>query len=119
MLTHCLPESNFANPLSCFWQTFAMPMAKFCQRGGKVLPMGRQNLANKEARKKHCFFGRKKQVPIFVFPRKKESHKYVFMKKKKLLKQLIVNFQHSLPAEVYPRTLVLPTDSGKIITVPD
>ncbi|WP_373161398.1 hypothetical protein [Bacteroides uniformis] len=41
------------------------------------------------------------------------------MKKKKLLKQLIVNFQHSLPAEVYPCTLVLPTDSGKIITVPD
>ncbi|WP_262703106.1 hypothetical protein [Bacteroides sp. AM32-11AC] len=41
------------------------------------------------------------------------------MKKKELLKQLIVNFQHSLPAEVYPRTLVLPTDSGKIITVPD
>ena len=31
MLTHCLPESNFANPLSCFWQTFAMPMAKSCQ----------------------------------------------------------------------------------------
>ena len=58
-------------------------------------------------------------IPIFVFPRKKESHKYVFMKKKELLKQLIVNFQHSLPAEVYPRTLVLPTDSGKIITVPD
>ena len=26
------------------------------------------------------------------------------MKKKELLKQLIVNFQHSLPAEVYPRT---------------
>lgn len=40
------------------------------------------------------------------------------MKTKELLKQLIVNFQHSLPAEVYPRTLVLPTDSGKIITVP-
>ena len=47
---------------------------------------------------------------------KKESHKYVFMKKKKLLKQLIVNFQHSLPAEVYPRTLVLPTDSGKTVS---
>ncbi len=95
-----------------------MPMAKFCQRGGKALPMGRQNLANKEARKNIVSLA-EKQVPIFVFPRKKESHKYVFMKKKKLLKQLIVNFQHSLPAEVYPRTLVLPTDSGKIITVPD
>jgi len=105
-ITHCLSARNFANHLPCPWQTSAMPMA-------------RQTLANKEARKKHCFFGRKKQVPIFVFPRKKESHKYVFMKKKKLLKQLIVNFQHSLPAEVYPRTLVLPTDSGKIITVPD
>ena len=78
--------------------------------------MGRQNLTNKEARKKTLILWQK---PIFVFPRKKESHKYVFMKKKKLLKQLIVNFQHSLPAEVYPRTLVLPTDSGKIITVPD
>ena len=84
-----------------------MPMAKFCQRGGKALPMGRQNLTNKEARKKTLFLWQK------------ETHKYVFMKKKKLLKQLIVNFQHSLPAEVYPRTLVLPTDSGKIITVPD
>ena len=51
MLTHCLPESNFANPLPCFWQTFAMPMAKFCQRGGKVLPMGRQNLVIGVARK--------------------------------------------------------------------
>ena len=91
---------------------FAKAVAKPCQWEGKTLPTRRQE-------KKHCFFGRKKQVPIFVFPRKKESHKYVFMKKKKLLKQLIVNFQHSLPAEVYPRTLVLPTDSGKIITVPD
>jgi hypothetical protein len=53
MLTHCLPESNFANPLPCFWQTFAMPMAKFCQRGGKVLPIGWQNLANLSARKTH------------------------------------------------------------------
>ena len=96
-----------------------MPMAKFCQRGGKALPMGRQNLAKgKEARKKTLFLWQKETSPYIRLP-KKESHKYVFMKKKKLLKQLIVNFQHSLPAEVYPRTLVLPTDSGKIITVPD
>jgi hypothetical protein len=98
--------------LPCLWQSFANAVAKPCQWEGKTLPTRRQE-------KKHCFFGRKKQVPIFVFPRKKESHKYVFMKKKKLLKQLIVNFQHSLPAEVYPRTLVLPTDGGKIITMPD
>ena len=51
VLTHCQPESNFANLLPCFWQTFAMPMAKFCQRGGKVLPRGWQNLANLSARK--------------------------------------------------------------------
>ena len=95
-----------------------MPMAKFCQRGGKALPMGRQNLANKEARKKTLFLWQKETNPYIRLP-KKESHKYVFMKKKKLLKQPIVNFQHSLPAGVYPRTLVLPTDSGKIITVPD
>ena len=40
------------------------------------------------------------------------------MKKKELLKQLIASFQHSVPMEVYPRELKLPTDSGKIITVP-
>lgn len=40
------------------------------------------------------------------------------MGKKELLKQLIAGFQESLPAEVYPRELVLPTDSRKIITVP-
>jgi len=51
-ITHCLSARNFANHLPCPWQTFAMPMAKFCQRGGKALPMERQNLANKEARKK-------------------------------------------------------------------
>ncbi len=71
-----------------------MPMAKFCQRGGKALPMGRQNLTNKEARKKTLFLWQKETSPYIRFPRKKESHKYVFMKKKKLLKQLIVNFQH-------------------------
>ena len=79
--------------------------------------MGRQNLANKEARKKHCSLA-ERTSPYIRLP-KKESHNMSLMKKKKLLKQLIVNFQHSLPAEVYPRTLVLPTDSGKIITVPD
>lgn len=40
------------------------------------------------------------------------------MKTKELLKQLIASFQHSLPVEVYPRELILPIDSGKIITVP-
>ena len=38
MLTRCLPESHFANPLPCFWQTFAMPMAKFA----KSMAMGCQ-----------------------------------------------------------------------------
>lgn len=40
------------------------------------------------------------------------------MGKKELIKQLIVAFQTSLPAEVCPRELSLPIDSGKIITVP-
>lgn len=40
------------------------------------------------------------------------------MKKKELLKQLIATFQNSLPVKVYPRELVLPADSDKIITVP-
>lgn len=40
------------------------------------------------------------------------------MKKKELLKQLIAGFQAGLPVEVYPRELVLPVDSNKIITVP-
>lgn len=40
------------------------------------------------------------------------------MGKKDLIKQLIVAFQASLPAEVCPRELSLPVDSGKIITVP-
>lgn len=40
------------------------------------------------------------------------------MGKKGLIKQLIVAFQTSLPAEVCPRELSLPIDSGKIITVP-
>jgi len=93
-------------------------LANFCHAYGKVLPTRWQSLANKEARKKTLFLWQKETSPYIRLP-KKESHKYVFMKKKKLLKQLIVNFQHSLPAEVYPRTLVLPTDSGKIITVPD
>ena len=53
--------------------------------------MGRQNLANKEARKKTLFLWQKETNPYIRLP-KKESHKYVFMKKKKLLKQLIVGF---------------------------
>lgn len=40
------------------------------------------------------------------------------MKKKELLKQLIAGFQAGLPVEVYPRELMLPVDSNKIITVP-
>ena len=36
----------------------------------------------------------------------------------KLLKQLIAGFQAGLPVEVYPRELMLPVDSNKIITVP-
>lgn len=40
------------------------------------------------------------------------------MGKKELIKQLIAAFQASLPAEVCPRELTLPIDSGKIITVP-
>lgn len=40
------------------------------------------------------------------------------MKTKELLKQLIVTFQNSLPIDVLPRELSLPTDSKKIITVP-
>lgn len=38
------------------------------------------------------------------------------MKKKELLKQLISGFQAGLPVEVYPRELMLPVDSNKIIT---
>ena len=42
----CLTLKDEAYPCLLYtspWQTFAMPMAKFCQRGGKALPMGRQN----------------------------------------------------------------------------
>ncbi len=40
------------------------------------------------------------------------------MKKKELIKELIVNFQQSLPASVIQRNLQLPLHTGKIITVP-
>ncbi len=40
------------------------------------------------------------------------------MKKKELLKELIVNFQRSLPGKVIERELMLPLHGGKIITVP-
>lgn len=40
------------------------------------------------------------------------------MEKKELIKQLIAGFQNALPVEVCPRELLLPVDSGKIITVP-
>lgn len=40
------------------------------------------------------------------------------MKRKDLLKQLIVTFQESLPIAILERELLIPVDSGKIITVP-
>ncbi|WP_281220474.1 hypothetical protein [Bacteroides uniformis] len=46
-------------------------MAKFCQRGGKALPMGRQNLAKgKEARKKTLFLWQKETSPYIRLPKK-------------------------------------------------
>ena len=43
--------TNFANSLPHLWQNFAMPMAKVCQRGGKVLPIRWQKLVNLLARR--------------------------------------------------------------------
>lgn len=37
---------------------------------------------------------------------------------KELLKQLLVTFQHSLPREIEQRDVLIPTETGKIITLP-
>ena len=44
-------KGDFANSLPHLWQNFAMPMAKVCQRGGKVLPIRWQKLVNLLARR--------------------------------------------------------------------
>lgn len=64
------------------------------------------------------FFVVKNKIINFVFGRKKESIKFFLMIEKSLIKQLIVDFQESLPLDVKDRELTLPVDSNKIITVP-
>ncbi|WP_196028677.1 hypothetical protein [Bacteroides uniformis] len=44
--THNKPASYFASVLPPYWQSFAMPLAKFCHAFGKVLPCLWQSFAN-------------------------------------------------------------------------
>jgi len=42
-------REKFCQDIAIGWQNFAMPMAKVCQRGGKVLPIVRQKLVKLSA----------------------------------------------------------------------